>query len=76
MQVRTSVPLPAAARLAVQEGVALPPAGGIARSLSGSSDDLRHTQRNEADPLAARQRGLARPDSRRATLIPIRQSAA
>lgn len=67
-------PMPAAARIAVQEGAASPRAGAIAWTLSGSTGNLRYTERAEADSLAARQQGLSRRQARRAALIPIRKS--
>jgi hypothetical protein len=76
IQTLAGAPLPAAARLAVQEGGAPPPAATIAWSLSGSTGNLRYTRRAEADSLTTRQPGLARPESCRAALIPIRKNAA
>lgn len=67
-------PMPTVARIAVQEGAASPRAGAIAWTLSGSTGNLRYTERAEADSLAARQQGLSRPQARRAALIPIRKS--
>ncbi|MEI6160978.1 MAG: chlorite dismutase family protein [Roseococcus sp.] len=68
--------LPEAASVAVLEGAVLPAAGGVAWSLRGSTGNMRYTQRDEANALAARQQGLARPEARCAALIPIRKSEA
>lgn len=55
--------------------------GGPARGQPGLDTDgqhrnLRYTERAEADSLAARQQGLARPQALHAALIPIRKNAA
>lgn len=76
MRTLTGAPLSAVDRIAVQEGVAAPRLGRIAWSLSGSTGNLRYTERAEADSLAARQEGLARPQALHAALIPIRKNEA
>ncbi len=76
MHALAGAPLPAVARLAVEESADPSPVAGIAWSLRGSTGNLRYTSRVEANSLAMRQQGLARPDARRAALIPIRKNAA
>jgi chlorite dismutase len=69
-------PLPRVERLAIAEGLAAAPMGAAAWTLSGSTGNLRYTERAEADSLAARQQGLARPQALHAALIPIRKNEA
>lgn len=68
--------LPHAARLAMLEGDAPLPEGTLAWRLRGSTGNLRYTERGEANALATKQEGLARPTARCAALIPIRKSDA
>ncbi|MBS7791335.1 chlorite dismutase family protein [Roseococcus sp. SDR] len=75
-RVLSGAPLPEARRLAVQEAAAPSPPGPIAWTLAGSTGNLRYTERIEADSLAARQEGLARPQAVHAALIPIRKNEA
>jgi chlorite dismutase len=65
--------LPAAARLAVLEGVAtqIPKSGWILR---GVTSNTRYTNRPEVEALVAKQRELNRPQATRAALIPIRKT--
>jgi chlorite dismutase len=76
MRALAGAALPAVDRIAVQEGMAGAPGGAIAWTLAGSTGNQRYTERAEADSLAARQQGLARPEARHAALIPIRKSEA
>jgi hypothetical protein len=76
MQALAGAALPGADRITLQEGAAPAPKGTLAWTLTGSTGNLRYTERAEADSLAARQQGLARPQALHAALIPIRKNAA
>jgi chlorite dismutase len=67
--------LPAAARLAAVAGGG-PEGAGAAWVLRGVVSNERYVTRVEKDALARVQPPLARPDSTRAALIPIKKSAA
>lgn len=67
--------LPPADRLTILEGRdRRPPA--VAWTLRGVTSNQRYTTRAEAEALAARQRGLSRPQAICAALIPIRKTEA
>lgn len=70
----TGDPLPAAERLDIVAGAAALPAAGW--SLQGIVSNERYVTRPEKTDLAARQEGLGRSASTRASLIPIRKTAA
>jgi hypothetical protein len=67
--------LPLAERLEVLEGWSPRPAHQASWTLRGVTSNIRYTHRLEANVLAAKQQGLARPRATRAALIPIRKSA-
>ena len=68
--------LPGAERLAVLDGPEAPAPTGLGWVLRGVTSNTRYTDRSEADALAARHLGLARPQATCAALIPIRKTGA
>jgi chlorite dismutase len=71
----TGASLPAAVRLDVVAGAG-PEGAGAAWVLRGVVSNERYVRRVEKNALVLRQEGLARPESLRAALIPIKKSAA
>ncbi len=68
--------LPAAAKLAVLEGVGATVPAEAAWALRGVTSNERYVNRAEHDMLAVKQPSLGRPSATRAALIPIRKSDA
>jgi len=68
--------LPAASRVSVLAGGAIPPLPGTAWALAGITSNERYVERHEKSALAAIQAGLGRQHATCAALIPIRKSAA
>lgn len=66
--------LPAAERLWVTEGQAVPQQGGISWQLCGTTSNPRYSTRAELNTMAARQEALHRPAATKAALIPIRKT--
>ena len=75
MSAVTGAPLHTVERLAVLEGLSSQPPD-VVWTLRGVTSYERYVNRHEHEQLAAMQESLARPDSTRAALIPIRKSDA
>lgn len=76
MECMAGEPLPAAKRLAITPGAESPSDLRAAWVLRGIKTNERYVLREDRSEMAARQRGLGRPEATCAALIPIRKNAA
>lgn len=76
MEAIAGAPLPAAKRLAIVSGQALPSAPQTAWVLRGITSNERYVVREEKNQIVAKLLDLGRPEATCAALIPIRKSAA
>ncbi|MEQ1591676.1 MAG: chlorite dismutase family protein [Thiobacillaceae bacterium] len=76
MKVIVGEPLPAARRLAIASGSAVPSDPQAAWVLRGITSNERYVDREEKNQIVAKLLDLGRPEARCAALIPIRKNAA